>query len=95
MPQTLQQSSQDEATRRGLKKIYDAIVASRKIVVIAGAGISCSSGIPVSLLPKPECSDGLDSIGLSLCKWPLLRIKRHTKWNLCQGLLRCAKVSYG
>src|SRR5262245_18155391 len=52
MWQTLRQKSQDDATIRELENIYDCVVASERIVVISGQGISCLGGGHSSKLPK-------------------------------------------
>jgi len=31
--------------------VFEAFLSCKKIVVVTGAGISCSSGIPVNFLP--------------------------------------------
>ena len=41
--------STDSNTRRILSAISSSVVKGKKIVVVTGAGISCSSGIPVSM----------------------------------------------
>ncbi|KZT36602.1 DHS-like NAD/FAD-binding domain-containing protein [Sistotremastrum suecicum HHB10207 ss-3] len=42
----LAESSTDQSTRRTLTNLSLAVAKSRKIIVVTGAGISCSSGIP-------------------------------------------------
>lgn len=39
----------DPPTRRALDELSLAVAKCKKIVVVTGAGISCSSGIPVSV----------------------------------------------
>jgi NAD-dependent histone deacetylase SIR2 len=39
------------AARRGLADVSVRIAKSKRVVVVSGAGISCSSGIPVSVDP--------------------------------------------
>jgi NAD-dependent histone deacetylase SIR2 len=39
--------STDASIRRGLTNLSRVVVKSRRIVVVTGAGISCSCGIPV------------------------------------------------
>lgn len=67
---TLQLHSQEDDTIKTLEKIYDHILKSRKIVVICGAGISCSGGIPVSYVVGKSNSlmqfDTIGFIGLSI-----------------------------
>ena len=41
------QEREREATRRALEGISLAVAKSKRIVVVTGAGISCSCGIPV------------------------------------------------
>lgn len=41
-------ASSDAASRRALSQLSLAVAKSKRIVVVTGAGISCSSGIPVS-----------------------------------------------
>ena len=41
-------SSSDPTTRRALTNLSLGVAKSKKIVVVTGAGISCSCGIPVS-----------------------------------------------
>jgi hypothetical protein len=43
----LYQNDLGDATLSGLDSIYEKIAVSKRIVVMTGAGISCSSGIPV------------------------------------------------
>lgn len=43
--------AKDAATRRSLSDLSLSVAKSKKIVVVTGAGISCSCGIPVSFLP--------------------------------------------
>jgi len=52
MWQTLQQQSQDNATIRELENIYDRVVASERLVVISGEGISCLGGDHSSKQPR-------------------------------------------
>lgn len=40
--------AKDAATRRSLSDLSLSVAKSKKIVVVTGAGISCSCGIPVS-----------------------------------------------
>ena len=47
---TLNIDDTDSNTRRILSAISSSVVKGKKIVVLTGAGISCSSGIPVSML---------------------------------------------
>ena len=42
-------AANDSHTRRMLSEISLAVAKSKKIVVVTGAGISCSCGIPVCL----------------------------------------------
>jgi len=45
----LETASSDSTSRRALSQLSLAVAKSRRIVVVTGAGISCSSGIPVSI----------------------------------------------
>jgi hypothetical protein len=51
MVQILELVSQKDASGQELEDISDCVVNSQRIVVIAGAGISCSGGIPVFFQP--------------------------------------------
>lgn len=42
----------DPTSHKQLTSVGDAIVKSKRIVFVSGAGISCSAGIPVSVLSK-------------------------------------------
>jgi NAD-dependent histone deacetylase SIR2 len=42
-------SSVDFPKRRRLDELSASIVKAKRVVVVSGAGISCSSGIPVGL----------------------------------------------
>ena len=44
----IEDGTSDASTRRALAALSSAVVKSRRIVVVTGAGISCSCGIPVS-----------------------------------------------
>jgi hypothetical protein len=44
-------SSSDPHTRRTLSNLSLSVAKSKRIVVVTGAGISCSCGIPVRELP--------------------------------------------
>ncbi|KAH8099295.1 DHS-like NAD/FAD-binding domain-containing protein [Cristinia sonorae] len=46
MIETLNISAADASTRRALVQLSQAVAKCKKIVVVTGAGISCSSGIP-------------------------------------------------
>jgi hypothetical protein len=57
----LQLSNDDQATMGQLERIYDGIIASKRVIVISGAGISCSSGLQVShSCCELGCSDELE-----------------------------------
>lgn len=43
----LSQQSQDVLSDRHLQKVTDVMLKAKKTIVVTGAGISCSSGIPV------------------------------------------------
>ena len=45
----LETASSDSLSRRALSQLSLAVAKSRRIIVVTGAGISCSSGIPVSV----------------------------------------------
>ncbi|KAK7695342.1 hypothetical protein QCA50_002533 [Cerrena zonata] len=53
----LNKSAADQSTRRGLSNLSLAVAKCKKIVVVTGAGISCSCGIP-----DFRSSDGLYSL---------------------------------
>lgn len=61
-----------------LQQVADALLKSRKIVVITGAGISTNSGIPVRSTTAVETvdvrteTDPKTKPGLSIREWPLL-----------------------
>jgi NAD-dependent histone deacetylase SIR2 len=46
----LENAASDASVRRALASVSSTLVKSRRIVVVTGAGISCSCGIPVSTL---------------------------------------------
>jgi hypothetical protein len=88
MYRTLLLADQDRETMEGLEYIYDCIVKSEKIVVISGAGISCSGGIPVGfaiLCIVLGSSIELNFSGLSIKEWSFLCTKSH-RW-IIQRLL--------
>jgi hypothetical protein len=45
----LEAASSDTTSRRALSQLSQVVAKSKRIVVVTGAGISCSSGIPVSI----------------------------------------------
>ena len=45
----LETAPSDAASRRALSQLSLAVAKCKRIVVVTGAGISCSSGIPVSV----------------------------------------------
>jgi hypothetical protein len=58
---------------RGLQDVADAIAGSHKVLVITGAGISTSIGIPVSCVAVRRGTRGamLMLAGLSIQGWPV------------------------
>lgn len=51
----LSEAATNSHTRRALNDLSAAVVKKKKIVVVTGAGISCSCGIPVrSIFVEPE-----------------------------------------
>lgn len=57
----LSKEKNDFTTRAALYDLSRAVVKSKKVVVVTGAGISCSSGIPVGF-PKSALSPQLTII---------------------------------
>jgi hypothetical protein len=57
--------------RTALADISSSIAKARRVVVVSGAGISCSSGIPVSH-PGHKIETATNKIGLPKCRWSLL-----------------------
>jgi hypothetical protein len=52
----LSQQSQDVLSDRHLQKVTDVMLKAKKTIVVTGAGISCSSGIPVGQRSLLVCS---------------------------------------
>jgi hypothetical protein len=61
MVQILELISQKDASCQELEHISDCVVNSQRIVVVAGAGISCSGGIPVFFPTTGNCCDEADN----------------------------------
>ena len=55
----LETASSDALSRRALTQLSLAVAKSRRIIVVTGAGISCSSGIPVSVGSSEATVHGL------------------------------------
>jgi hypothetical protein len=70
----LAEAATNSHTRRALNELSAAVVKKKKIIVVTGAGISCSCGIPV-------CSNFVEleqwlyayiySAGLQVLRWTL------------------------
>lgn len=68
----LDAAATDSHVRRTLSEISLAIAKSKKIVVVTGAGISCSCGIPVRFFFRyVEATDNAYTLGFSLLRWTL------------------------
>jgi hypothetical protein len=61
----------DAHTRRSLSDLSLSVAKSKKIVVVTGAGISCSCGIPVSSLSPVFSISAYCCVGLPLLRRPL------------------------
>ena len=48
---TIPLNDQNLEHKRSLESLNSKIIKSKRVVVISGAGISCSCGIPVCVLP--------------------------------------------
>lgn len=70
-------TANDSHTRRTLSEISLAVAKSKKIVVVTGAGISCSCGIPVCLWFWNMIRVDINRVsGFSLFRWALRSSKR-------------------
>jgi len=67
----------DNHTRRTLFDLSRAVVRSKRIVVVTGAGISCSCGIPVWIRPAQHILNTIaDDILLFRTSDPLMAYMR-------------------
>jgi NAD-dependent histone deacetylase SIR2 len=61
----------DAHIRRTISDLSLSVAKCKRIVVVTGAGISCSCGIPVSFYSESLFLVLICSPGLPLVKWPI------------------------
>jgi hypothetical protein len=73
---SLDLNATDLASKRGLENISQAVYKSRRILVVTGAGISCSCGIPVRSLCTfihipADVRPSASPLGFPLIRWSI------------------------
>lgn len=63
---SLDAAAADASLRRQVAALSSAVIKSKRIVVVTGAGISCSCGIPVRVTPRLGFVSTLTLFSLSL-----------------------------
>lgn len=63
---SLDAAAADASLRRQVAALSSAVIKSKRIVVVTGAGISCSCGIPVRVMPRLGFVSTLTLFSLSL-----------------------------